>query len=263
MNHPFFTIITVCYQAEETIEQTIDSVLAQTFSDIEYVIVDGASTDKTLEIIEKYRDDPRVTLISEKDQGIYDAMNKGAKIARGAYVEFLNSGDTFTDPDVLTNVHAYITEHSGDLFYGDIVYRQPDGGESVRRYSQFCSSSFYYLLGDSINHQSLFAERTCFDGQFFDLQYAVVADRDWLIRMKKQNYAYKYMNMLVCNYSLDPDSFSIVNMEAHWKEVDGLIKKYYPAGLPVYRFLNLIRHGKVTSKVLHSLYRIVYIGKTK
>ena len=237
----------------------MDSVLSQTFRDIEYIIVDGKSTDHTLSLVQKYQDDSRVEIISEPDKGIYDAMNKGVKRAHGEYVEFLNSGDSFVDKNVLQKVYEFISSSTEELFYGDIVYQQPDGTECIRKYSRFCSSNFYYLLGDSINHQSLFAKRECFDGQPFDLQYRIVADRDWLIRMKKQKKSYRYMDILVCNYSLDSESFSIVNRDAHWKEVDTCIRKYYIMGFPLYYLINAIRHGRYTSQILHFLYKIVFI----
>ena len=97
---PLFTIITVVYNCADSIEQTIQSVLSQTCPSMEYIIVDGGSTDGTLEIIERYK--TSVTkFISKPDKGIYDAMNRGISMAEGQWVNFMNSGDTFTDPSVL------------------------------------------------------------------------------------------------------------------------------------------------------------------
>lgn len=99
---PLITIVTVCYNAATLIEKTILSVLGQDYPNLEYLIIDGASTDGTLNIVKKYAD--KVTLVSEPDKGIYDAMNKGLKLAHGTWVNFMNAGDLFADNHVLTAV---------------------------------------------------------------------------------------------------------------------------------------------------------------
>ena len=99
MNHyqnPLISIITVCYNAEGTIEQTIRSVLNQTYKNIEYIIIDGFSTDNTLNIIERYKDSIAM-VVSERDQGIYDAMNKGLSLAKGCFIGFLNADDWYDE----------------------------------------------------------------------------------------------------------------------------------------------------------------------
>ena len=108
------SIITVCYNAEKVIEDTILSVLGQTYQDIEYILVDGGSQDKTLQIIEKYSQDERVRYISEPDEGIYDAMNKGGSLATGDYIQFLNAGDFLVNATVIEDVICKIKEYSCD-----------------------------------------------------------------------------------------------------------------------------------------------------
>lgn len=107
---PLFSIITVTYNAEDTVGRTIDSVDSQTFSDYEHLIVDGASSDKTLAIISE-RTNPRRSVVSERDKGIYDAMNKGISNTKGKYLIFLNAGDKFHAPDTLSRIADSIMEN--------------------------------------------------------------------------------------------------------------------------------------------------------
>lgn len=111
------SIVTVCFNAESIIEETIKSVISQTYKDIEYIIIDGNSTDSTMSIIKKYADKIH-KIISEPDKGIYDAMNKGISLASGTYINFMNAGDTFSSPDAVENVVSQIAEES-DIVYGD------------------------------------------------------------------------------------------------------------------------------------------------
>lgn len=115
------SIITVCYNAESSIRQTIESVLSQTFSDYEYIVIDGASTDKTVEIISEYRDRIDV-FISEPDKGIYDAMNKGIDHASGEWITFRNSGDLFLSPDSLRQFFEQPVPDTVDIVHGDCVF---------------------------------------------------------------------------------------------------------------------------------------------
>ena len=117
------TVVTVCYQAENTIEETIQSVLSQEYQDMEYLIIDGKSTDRTMEIVRQHADDSRMRVISEKDTGLYNAMNKGSKEANGEYIIFLNSGDFFADKRVLTDMAPYLTK---DIVFGNVIRRFKD-----------------------------------------------------------------------------------------------------------------------------------------
>ena len=121
MNRYRFSVITVCYNAENSIKGTIDSVITQDFDDYEYIIKDGGSTDKTPEIIYGIiKDHPNIKLISEKDEGIYDAMNKAVEVSSGELIIFLNSGDRFADSSVLGKADSVIKGGDAKIFYGDI-----------------------------------------------------------------------------------------------------------------------------------------------
>ena len=111
------SVVTVCYNSVDTIEETMLSVLNQTYSDVEYIIIDGGSTDGTVDIIKKYAD--RIAYwVSEPDNSIYDAMNKGIAVATGDYINFMNSGDSFASKDSISNVLTNIKEDI-DIVFGD------------------------------------------------------------------------------------------------------------------------------------------------
>ena len=124
------SIITVCYNAEDTISDTIQSVLSQDYEDVEYIIVDGKSTDRTLEIIQTIKN--RIHLISEKDRGIYDAMNKGINLASGNVIGILNADDVYKNNQVLTNVMNAFRDNVS-VVYGDIEYVKFDDVSKVVR----------------------------------------------------------------------------------------------------------------------------------
>ncbi len=258
-----FSIITVCLNAGKVIEETIRSVLEQGFRDYEYILIDGSSTDETPEIIRRYaQTDRRIRFISEKDQGLYDAMNKGIGLAEGEYIHFLNAGDRYADPEVLEKTDRFIHSSEGDradLFFGNIIYRYPDGSEKLRRYPSSCGKSIYYVTGDCINHQALFAKRGCFENALFDTGYRYCADREWMMRMHKAGKKYRAMDILICRYSLDPESVSIKHEKEAWEEAEKCMKRHYPVLFPVYRLVDRIRHGRLSAKVLHRIYKVLYI----
>lgn len=118
--NPLISVVTVSYNAADTIEQTILSVINQNFTDYEYIIVDGGSTDSTLDIIKKYQD--KITLwVSEPDRGIYDAMNKGIRFAKGEWINFMNAGDSFSDEETLgASVQSIAKQPNIEVLYSDV-----------------------------------------------------------------------------------------------------------------------------------------------
>lgn len=257
------SVITVCFNAEHVIEETIKSVLKQTYQNMEYLIVDGGSDDGTLDLIRKYETDAAVRFISEPDDGIYDAMNKGSMLAEGDYIQFLNAGDVFADEFVIERIVAGLEKTNADVLYGNIIYRYPDGSTNIRVYGQFCSSLFYYLLGDCINHQSVFARRECLLRHRFDLSYQVCADREWMIRLKKDGYRFEALDVIVCEYSLDENSASIRNGDIYFEEAARCVREHLKMGYWLYLLIDRIRHGKLSSQLLHGLYKIVFIRRKR
>lgn len=126
MRTPMFSIITICYNAASDIERTLQSVVAQTYRNIEYIVIDGASTDKTLDIISKYSAEVS-QMVSEKDGGLYDAMNKGLSLATGEYVCFLNAGDSFFEEKTLEKIVQGLDGSTPDLIYGDTALVDKNG----------------------------------------------------------------------------------------------------------------------------------------
>lgn len=117
---PKVTVVTVTYNAADCVEMTLKSVIAQTYSNLEYIVVDGNSTDSTMKIVERYRE--RInTIISEPDKGIYDAMNKGTRLATGEWIIFMNAGDVFDNPNVLQNIFTREMEENCSLIFGTIT----------------------------------------------------------------------------------------------------------------------------------------------
>lgn len=211
------SIITVCYNAEHEIERTIRSVLMQTSRNYEYIFIDGASTDRTLDIIEQYipkfkEKDICVSIVSEKDDGIYDAMNKGIKLAKGEWINLMNAGDCYHDAKVLNQIEQYCTRQV-DIVVGEIVYVE---GYLGKRYYH---SNIENLKDDMVFcHQAVFASRKLFDEKKFDITYRYSADYDWLLYMYLKGYQYQCVDVLVVDY--DSQGVSNQNRERTIEEAE-------------------------------------------
>jgi glycosyltransferase involved in cell wall biosynthesis len=181
---PKISIITVVFNGVLLIERTIKSVLSQSYTNIEYVIIDGASTDGTLELIGQYKS--RIALIhSGKDNGIYDAMNKGLKDATGDYVLFLNAGDELYAADTIEKIFNIAVD--ADVFYGNTAVVSEKGtilGD--RRLSPPERMNWKSLrFGMCVSHQSFVAKRLLCD--FYNTDYKIAADIDWVINVLRQS----------------------------------------------------------------------------
>ena len=179
------SVITATFNSGKTLRDTIESVLRQTYRDIEYIIVDGASRDDTLDIIREYepRFGGRMRWISEPDRGIYDAMNKGIGMATGAVVGLLNSDDFYTDECVLERVAAEIMDV--DAVYGDIHYVDDgDWTKCVRYYSSKGFRRWKMRMGFMPAHPSFYCRRTVYTRfGLFDTDFRVAADFEQLLRL--------------------------------------------------------------------------------
>ncbi|WP_257254805.1 MULTISPECIES: glycosyltransferase family 2 protein [unclassified Endozoicomonas] len=182
------SIITVCFNSAITIEDTIRSVISQNYRDIEYIIVDGGSTDQTLSIIDKYKENI-CQLISEPDEGLYDAMNKGIKLATGDVIGILNSDDVFQDDDVIFNVIAGISNADIDACYGDLVYVSKDDLSRVVRFWKSCEyDESLWGKGWMPAHPTFFAKSYVYKKYgLFDTSNRLAADYDFLIRVIGKN----------------------------------------------------------------------------
>lgn len=178
------SIITVCFNSAYTIEDTILSVISQTHKDIEYIVVDGGSTDNTLAIIDKYRTNIS-HLISEPDDGLYDAMNKGIKLATGDAIGILNSDDIFQDNNVLSHVATTLSDPVIDACYGDLVYvSQHDVGQVVRLWKSCNYDESLWATGWVPAHPTFFAKNNVYKNHdLFDVSSRLAADYEFLIRV--------------------------------------------------------------------------------
>lgn len=180
------SIITATYNSASTVRYTFDSILSQTYHDIDYIVVDGDSQDGTVDIIKEYekRFDGRMRWISEKDNGIYDAMNKGIRMAKGGLIGILNSDDFFTSDDVLYTVAENLTEDL-DAVYGDIHFVQPDNlNKCVRYYSSRNFRPWAVRFGYMPAHPSFYIRRCIYERYgLYSLEYKIAADFDMIVRL--------------------------------------------------------------------------------
>lgn len=180
------SIVTATWNRAETIRSTIESILSQKYQDWEHIIIDGESTDNTLDIIEEYRAryNGRLKLVSEPDNGIYDAMNKGLHMADGDVIGILNSDDFFADSNSLTRVVEALSDASLDAVYGDCnIVDSHNLSKTIRRYNSAGFRRWKMRLGYMPAHPTLYCRKEIFDriGDF-DTSFKIAADFDWLLR---------------------------------------------------------------------------------
>ena len=180
---PILSVITVVYNNARDIERTLLSVIGQTHTGIEYIVIDGASADGTQEIISRYRNRIQ-TYLSEPDKGIYDAMNKGLALATGEYIIFMNSGDEFYAANTVEKVFG--TAPDADIYYGETEMvneqRESLGQRRHAAPAKFTWRSFNY--GMSVSHQAIYIRRSLTGP--YDPAYQLSADIDWIIRAAKK-----------------------------------------------------------------------------
>jgi len=183
-NNHKISIITVCYNEVDEIEKTCASVVAQIYDNIEWIVVDGGSNDGTIKIFKKYEKYIH-KFISEKDDGVYDAMNKGIKMATGEFLLFLNGGDYLFSNGILSNIFRN-TRYKSDILYGDCCIVHKDGKKQLSNFPKNINK--YYFLNVCINHQSTFIRRDLFEKHgLYDTDYKILADYEkWLFFCQKQ-----------------------------------------------------------------------------
>ncbi len=220
--NPKISVITVVYNSEKYIEQTILSVVSQNYDNIEYIIIDGKSADKTMDIVAGYKDKISV-IVSEKDAGIYDAMNKGLKIATGDYVWFINSGDEIYDKDTVQNIFASLNDGYPDVIYGKTALYDKFGALIKITSVPKTLDKNSFSNGMVVSHQSLLVKREL--TEYYDLSYRYVSDHDWIIKiLKKSKYNFK-TDFILSKYLAD--GFSGSNFHGCWGDRLKIIKKHY------------------------------------
>lgn len=199
------SVITVVYNRANTIEKAIRSVLTQDYHDVEYVVVDGGSTDGTINVINRYMDNIH-QYISGKDDGMYDALNKGIKLATGDIIGVLHADDWFASPHIITKIAAaFVRDQQLDAVYGDIAFIKEDDPDKVVRY--YSSSIFKPSLltwGFIPAHPTFFCKRKCFEKfGYYKTDFDIAADYELLLRFFKVHHIRaKYLPLRFTNMNL-------------------------------------------------------------
>lgn len=201
-NHPLITIITPTFNAAAHLSACIESVASQTYLNIEHLIIDGLSTDNTIEIVKEYTQKyPHIRYISEKDAGIYDAMNKGIEMASGEWLYFLGSDDYLITKDVIFRIQTILSQEDIDFMYGNVIW-----GDSLEIYRG--KMEIPDLLSYNICHQAIFIKKQVLQKLGgFNLQYPIMADYEINIKIfMSEKYKIKYMNNIIAYYNTNGTS---------------------------------------------------------
>lgn len=210
------SIITVAFNAEATIRDTIESVLAQDYPDIEHIIIDGVSKDHTAEIVRSYGD-CIAKFVSEPDRGMYDGMNKGIKLATGDVIAILNADDFYVNSQVVSTIVEHFHKYQVDAVFGDLVYVKNDDLNKVVRY--YSSASFHpskFAYGWMPAHPTFVVKRSAFDRYgFFKTDYKIAADYELLIRfLAVQQMSYHYIPQVLVK--MRTGGASTANLSSNW-----------------------------------------------
>ena len=238
------SIITITFQAEAYIQRTLDSVHAQGHRDqFEYIIVDGNSRDQTMSLIQNASIKPDV-LISEVDQGIYDAMNKGLAKAKGEYVMFMNAGDEFASDDTLKTILNHLSKNQ-DILYSDANFvdlkRNFMGKRSEATPHQLPQNLTWrdFKFGMLICHQSFICKKSI--APFFSLEYQLSSDIDWEIQCLKAANKISYMPEPICNYLMG--GASVKNLKKSWLERFQILSKHFGLLQTIMNHITIIFRG--------------------
>lgn len=190
-SRPIISVITVVYNGEKGLENTMLSILNQNYINIEYIIVDGGSTDSTKDIIRKYEE--KISYwVSEPDMGIYDAMNKGVKLSQGEWIIFMNSGDIFNNKEVILQIFSSHIDTMTHIIYGNTLIENT-------KISPPATINKKYFFFDTICHQSIFIRRSVFEEiGYHNLNYKILSDREFLLRAVIRKLNFKYVDVDVC-----------------------------------------------------------------
>ena len=246
------SIITVCFNASNHIEQTILSVIGQTYKNIEYIIIDGGSNDGTLDLIARYKKHISY-YISEPDNGIYDAMNKGVIAATGQWIGFINAGDKYATPTVIEKVVDKLDENSFDVLYGDVILRYTFGRFIARPLPLVNFNECF-----PFSHPSSFIKCNVLKQKLFDKTYRIVADYHLFYSIYTQGGRFEYLPVTIAEFEAE-DGISSQNILSTYIEVstiNGSIQKFTWK----YKYLklylkNIFRH--IIAKTFPKYYHII------
>ena len=228
------SIITVCFNIKDEIEQTLKSIVNQTWQDFEWIVIDGGSTDGTLDVLKKYEKNISV-LISEPDKGIYNAMNKGIKIAKGKYLNFMNGGDSFYADDILEKIFAD-KDYDADVLYGGYNVIEQTGKSWIRIFPKKVDADFF--RNDCISHQGAFIKRDLFDKYgLYSENYKIVSDWEKWVIFAINNRSFQKLDFVVANFVYN--GISAKRLDLLGAELDDGRRRYYKKQR-IYYLFNLI-----------------------
>ncbi len=251
---PLVSVITVVYNGDRHLEQTIRSVLGQTYRNIEYLVIDGGSTDKTLDIVSRYED--RIDYwISEPDNGIYDAMNKGIELAGGDLIGLINSDDYY-EPDALQAVaDKYLSGTFPQILYGNTYMLHVDLNVRYKAYSHT-----RYWLGMGICHPAMFVHKDVYKtAGKYDLNYRIAADFDFMVKALKKEIPFVSVEKFLVNYRVC--GFSAVNFPSTLRENRKIIKKYSGLFSMKYWLYSILYFKSMTLIALEKIINILFGNK--
>ena len=242
-----FSIITVNYNNKEGLEKTIKSVITQSFHNYEYIVIDGGSTDGSVDILNKYND--HITYwVSESDGGIYQGMNKGIAKAKGEYLNFMNSGDCFYNNDVLENVVAY--DYHDDFIVGKDYHFNSQSGRGHVSIQPPRTTMIHFFVA-TLDHQSSFIKRELFNNSLYDESHRLVSD--WIFfteKIVKEDKRVQFIPEIVCRR--EEGGLSEQQRDRNRKEIDEYLHEFLPIG--VYKDYQVLAQLDKTS-----LYRLFSI----
>ena len=250
-NKPLISIVTVVYNGEKHLEQTIKSVIEQDYDNVEYIIIDGGSTDSTLEIIKNY-EYAIDYWVSEPDEGIYDAMNKGASLCTGDYIAFLNADDWYPMA-VISSIGEVAKEINPNYIYGDMDLYNKNSFIRKRR-------PFHYKYGTPIGHQALFVKTSIMKKIPFDIQYKIASDYDFMIKLIKSNCSSVRVEKSLANFRLEGVSSQINLMPEYFQ----IYKKHFGLFAAIKFYFRNSKHPIISTTVQYLLkIKKWHIGENK
>lgn len=233
--YPFFSIIIPTLNSESTLEKTLNSLSIQQYRNFEIIIIDGVSADDTLKIIEEFNCkevDIRVKVISERDNGIYDAMNKGISVSSGKYINFLGSDDQLNNEKTLENISGFLLENpSADIIYGNRTLFNGNYGRNEKQKRDISYRLTFLKILNKImvflklcsSHQVIFAKRELlYEG--FSLNYRLASDLDWILRQRERKKTFKYINEDIVRFNISGASSDLTLL---FPELINIIKNHY------------------------------------
>jgi glycosyltransferase involved in cell wall biosynthesis len=241
------SIITINYNDKKGLQKTIKSVVSQTYQDFEYIVIDGGSTDGGKEILEQNCEKIDYW-VSEPDKGIYNAMNKAIKVAKGDFLIFMNSGDTFFNEKVLEHMEKELIDDY-DIYYGD-YYRVNKNSTKKRTFPEKLSFSFFY--SGTLSHQSSFIRRKLFfDFFLYNEDYKIASDWEFFIyAICYKNVPYKYLNLTISNFDFTGVSSISKYKNLSIEERRQTVNKYFPLFAEDYELVSVLK-SKRFLQILH------------